>query len=470
MTNKFEAIIIGAGISGLTCAFNLHQKGKDVIVLEKSDHIGGAIKSFRVDGYLVEAGPNSTLETTPLLGKLMNESGCFDKLQYASTASNTRYIIKNGKLTPLPMSFGAFLQTKLFSLSAKLRLFKEPFIPASRTDAEETIAEFVLRRLGREFLDYAINPFVAGVYAGSPEQLSVKAAFPKLHALEQKYGSLIIGQIKGAKERKRNAEQSKQSAKMFSYQDGMESLPKAISEKLDGKIFTGCHNISIEKNNEKYIVTHIRNNEPITYQSSVVILSVPAHSASELMKSLSSEVSKNLDSINYPPCAVVVTVYKREDIRHSLDGFGYLIPQKENRKILGTIFSSSIFTNRCPDGKVLLTSFVGGARNPELALLPKEKLQNIVHDELVNLIGATSAPDFVHFTRWEKAIPQYNIGHLDRMAVLEKFENEHEGFYFCANYRGGISVGDCVKSADEVAQKAEEILNKNSESRSQESE
>lgn len=467
MTDKFDAIIIGAGISGLTCAFNLHQKGKDVIVLEKSDHIGGAIKSFRADGYLVEAGPNSTLETTPLLRKLMNESGCLDKLQYASAASNTRYIVKNGKLTSLPMSPGAFIQTKLFSLSAKLRLFKEPFIPASSADAEETIAEFVLRRLGNEFLDYAINPFVAGVYAGSPEQLSVKAAFPKLHALEQKYGSLIKGQIKGAKERKRDAEQSKQSAKMFSYHDGMESLPKAISEKLDGKILTGCHNISIEKKNENFIVTYIVNNEPITYESSVVILSVPAYSASKIVYSLSNDVSRNLDSIHYPPCAVVVTGYKQENIRRSLDGFGYLIPQKEKRKILGTIFTSTIFNNRCPEGKVLLTSFVGGSRNPELALLPKDKLQQIVHQELTSLIGATSQPDFVHITQWEKAIPQYNIGHLDRMAVLDTFENEQKGFYFCANYRGGISVGDCVKSADEIAQRASEYLKKNSESRIQ---
>ena len=463
MKKKFDAIVIGAGISGLTCAFNLHQKGNDVLVLEKSDHIGGAISSFRTDGYLVEAGPNSTLDTTPLLGRLMDESGCIDTLQYARTESDTRYIVKNGTLTPLPMTPGEFIRTKLFSLSAKLRLFREPFIRAAPADADETIAEFVLRRLGREFLDYAINPFVAGVYAGSPEQLSVRAAFPKLHALEQKYGSLMKGQIKGAKERKRNAEQSKQTAKMFSYHDGMESLPKAIAEKLDGKIRTGCRSITIGPGSSHYPVTYERNNEIFSVESPVVILSVPAYAAGAIMEPLSAAVSRNLDSIPYPPCAVVVTGYLQENIRHPLNGFGCLIPQKENRKILGTIFTSTIFTHRCPEGKVLLTSFVGGSRNPELALLPKEKLLRLVQEELTLLVGARTEPDFVHTTQWEKAIPQYNTGHLERMTVLDAFENQHEGFYFCANYRGGISVGDCVKSADETARRASAHLKKNSE-------
>ncbi len=459
-----DVIIIGAGISGLTCAFNLHKRGKEVCVLEHSDHIGGAIRSERIDGYLVEAGPNSTLETTPLLAELMDASGCKADLRYADARSDTRYILKNGKLTPLPMSPAAFVKTKLFSLSAKLRLFKEPFIPPSPASANETIADFVKRRLGQEFLDYAINPFVAGVYAGSPEHLSVRAAFPKLHALEQQYGSLIKGQIKGARARKHNAEKSKQSAKLFSFHDGMETLPRALAQHLSDKITTGCRieQISIQRDSEqnhiRYIVSMKRGEELFQIEAASLILSVPAYAASELLSPLSAEVAATLQAIPYPPCSVVVTLFKREDVRDPLNGFGYLIPQKENRKILGTIFTSTIFSNRCPDDRVMLTSFVGGSRSPELALLPKEKLQSLVLLELAEILGVSAKPQFVYITQWERAIPQYNLEHLKRMAVLDRFESKHHGFFFCANYRGGISLGDCVKSANEAAHRALEYL------------
>lgn len=474
--NSYNAIIIGAGISGLTTALNLHRRRLDVLVLEKSDHIGGAIRSERIDGFLIEAGPNSTLETTPLLRELINSAGCEDDLHYASTASNTRYILKHGKFTPFPTSPGAFLQTKLFSALAKLRLFKEPFIPPSPTNADETVADFVLRRLGQEFLDYAINPFVAGVYAGSPEQLSVKAAFPKLHALEQKYGSLIKGQIRGAKERKRSAEQSKQSARMFSFNDGMETLPRAITQKLGGKILTQCsiENLAISSSSESVVessfrVESVRNGERRIYHSKIIVLATPSYATSEIISSHTARTALALREIPYPPCAVVVTGFKRSDVQHPLDGFGYLIPEKEKRKILGTIFTSTIFSNRCPSDSVLVTSFVGGSRQPELALLPEAKLQSLVLGELHDLLGAPVKADFIYTRQWERAIPQYNLGHLERMSVLDQFENDHPGFYFCANYRGGISVGDCVKSADEVAKKIMRFVVQKTGDRSQRS-
>ncbi len=229
MTSQKKIIILGAGISGLTQAYLLTKEGYDVTVIEKKISAGGSMESVVENGYLFDRGPNSGLETTPLIGQLVDELNLQDQLIYANKAGNKRYILKNNNLIPLPMKPQEFLKTKLFSSKAKARVFAEPFIGRSKDGYYQSISDFVVRRLGQEFLDYAINPFVAGVYAGNPDNLSVKSAFPKLYQLEEKYGGLIIGTIKSIKERKQRAEKSKQNAKMFSFKDGMQTLPKAIA-------------------------------------------------------------------------------------------------------------------------------------------------------------------------------------------------------------------------------------------------
>jgi protoporphyrinogen/coproporphyrinogen III oxidase len=458
-TVQSDVIIIGAGISGLSTAFWLQEKGHDVLILEKSDHWGGAIHSYRKDGFLVEEGPNSTLETTPLLTQLIKQAGVEDQKCYANDASDKRFILKHGELIPLPMSPGAFLRTKLFRLGTKLGLLKEPFISASAPDSNETIAEFVKRRLGTEFLDYAINPFVAGVYAGDPEKLSVKAAFPKLFELEQKYGGLIKGQIKGAKERKKNPEKSKERAKMFSFIDGMETLPRALAEKIIKKE----HSVSVSritKDDKGYSITATVNGEDRTYTCKALIIATPALAAAGLVKGLVPELEQTLIDIPYPPVAEVVTGYKHDEIEHPLDGFGYLIPEKEKRDILGTIFSSTIFPKRAPDGHALLTTFIGGMRQPENARLPENEIIQLALSEQHKLLGTPAQADFVHVTAWERAIPQYSLGHLERMAEIDAAETRNPGLYFCANYRGGISVGDCVKSADRIVGEVDGWLKK----------
>lgn len=444
-----SVIVVGGGISGLATAWWLTRAGMDVTVLEKDPAVGGTMKTVRDGGWLIETGPNSALETTPLIRTLCEDAGVADQKLYADEAANNRYILRNGVLHAMPMSPGKLFSSKLWSGRGKLRILKEPFI--GRATREETIAEFVERRLGRELLDYAINPFVAGVFAGDPSRLSVRAAFPKLYALEEKYGSLIKGQIRGARERRRRGEVAKDRARLISFADGMESLPRALSSKLGERVMTGSEVESIARVDDEYHVSFRRDGKPLTLTCDRLVLAVPSYVASRWIRSLDDDLARRLDGIDYPPVTEVFFGYRGSQVGRALDGFGFLVPEKEHRSILGTIWSSVLFPNRAPEGHVSLTTFVGGSRQPELTRLTDEKLIDLVHAELRTIMKITGDPVFVRISRWAHAIPQYALGHLNIMSAIERFENRYPGMILSGNYRGGISVGDCVIQSRTVA-------------------
>jgi len=456
MKSHYSVTIIGGGISGLTTAWWLHKANVDVVVLERDAEVGGKMKTVNDNGWLVETGPNSALETTTLFQTLFSDISLNEELTYANELASKRYILRNGMLHPLPMSPPLFLKSKLWSLKGKLRLLKEPFI--GRATKEESIAEFVERRLGKEFLDYAINPFVAGVYAGNPEELSVRAAFPKLYALEEKYSSLIKGQIKGARERKKRKEQSKQSAKMFSFRNGMQVFPCALKRGLQDKIFTSTSVDSIVKNESGYTIFGKNFDNSFSLQTDVVVTAIPSFHLSNLIRPFDESLSQQIDEIYYPPVTEVFLGYRQEDIGRQLDGFGFLVPEKEKRQILGTIWSSSLFPNRAPEGHVALTTFVGGSRQPEITSKNDEELVRIVSDELKNILNISSEPVYQKIFRWNKAIPQYRIGHLSIVEKLEQFEKQHPGLFISGNFRGGISVGDCVVASEKTAERVKQFL------------
>lgn len=445
-----KVVIIGAGISGLTAAWWLNKAGVDVTVLERNPVVGGTIRSIREDGWLIETGPNSALETTPLFNEMFEGLGIVGERLYADERSNRRYILRDGKLHALPMSPGAFLTSSLWTAGGKLRLLKEPFV--GRSEREETIAEFVERRLGREFLDYAINPFVAGVYAGNPEQLSVRAAFPKLYALEQKYGGLIKGMIKGSKERKQRSEKAKDRAKMFSFKKGMATFPEAIAAQLGDRVHLGCEVKSIGTG-DRYNISYYKSGKPQECYADAVIVATPAFAASRMIYSFSQSLSSALDGIFYPPVVEVFLGFRSDQINRPLDGFGFLIPAVEKRKILGTLWSSSLFPKRVPEGHVALTTFVGGSRQPELCGLKDDEIVKIVTGELQSIMNVVGDPVFSKIIRWQQAIPQYNLGHDRIVKEIEKCEKENPGVFFCSNFIGGIAVGDCVMSGKKVAEK-----------------
>ena len=449
-----KIVVLGAGISGLTTAYLLSKNGCDVTVLEKKGEPGGTMESVMENGFLFDRGPNSGLEITPVISSIVKDLGLENQFVYANKEGNKRYILRNNQLHALPMSPPAILKTRLFSTSAKLRVLGEPFIGRSNDGYYESVAEFVKRRLGKEFLDYAIDPFVAGVYAGNPERLSVKSAFPKLYELEEKYGGLIIGAVKSVRERKRRTEKSKQSAKMFSFKDGMQTLPKAIALNLDNKVsfFSDVSLIEkIEGGNYKIHYNKAGVNNEIICEK--IISAVPAYAAADLFKTFDAGLEKHLTEIYYPPVFVLLLGYRKEDIKRPLDGFGFLVPSKENKSFLGAIWNSVIFPNRAEKDYASFTLFIGGSRNPEIGKYDRELITNKAKAEFREIMKIDAEPVFTSSKFWDRAIPQYNVGYIEHEEYFEEFEKINPGIILNGNYRGGISVGDCIKNAAKITEK-----------------
>jgi oxygen-dependent protoporphyrinogen oxidase len=459
MPSQKKIVIIGAGISGLTTAYLLHKEGYDVVVLEQKDKVGGSIETVDANGFLFDRGPNSGLETTPLIQQLVKELNLEDQFVYANREGNKRYILRNNELHALPMSPPAFFKTKLFSGKAKLRLMAEPFIGKSKDGYYQSIAEFVTRRLGKEFLDYAINPFVAGVYAGRPEELSVKSAFPKLYALEEDYGGIILGSIRSIRKRKKSKEVSKQSAKMFSFKDGMNVLPEAIADELGNRISTGVEVTSVRKTADgNYGVTFRDGKQSLTLLADVVLSTIPAYKAAELFGHFDEKLIEHLNGIYYPPVLVLYLVYEKSAVGQPLDGFGFLIPEKEEKSFLGAIWSSVIFPNRTDETKAAFTLFIGGSRDAGFV----DDVEQIVIDrarrEFELLMKISAEPVLITKRFWPKAIPQYNLGYVEHENFFDHFEKDNKGLILGGNFRGGISVGDCIKNSELIANKIKNLV------------
>src|SRR5713101_4578039 len=378
--NSQSVVIVGGGISGLCVAYWLKKRGANVIVIEKDDQIGGTMKTIRDDDWVIETGPNSALETTPLFQQLFSEIGISDRIEYASSSASKRFIVRGGALLPLPMGPLSFITSPLWSLRGKLRLLKEPFV--GRAHREESIAEFVCRRLGKEFLDYAVNPFVAGVYAGDPGKLSVQSALPKLYALEEKYGGLSKGALLSHMERRKRKEVAKDKAKLFSFRDGMQTFPNALAAALGNSLKLGCaveHIIPMRAGRfPVYTIAYRQHDVRQTMDASAVVLASPAYATASIIRPIDPEMAAMLESIYYAPVAEVFMGFRKELVQRPLDGFGFLVPEVEHRSILGTIWSSALFPGRAPEGHAAVTTFVGGSRQPELMSNDDEQLTYLV--------------------------------------------------------------------------------------------
>jgi oxygen-dependent protoporphyrinogen oxidase len=442
--------VIGGGIAGLTAAYRLQQQDVSVQLLEATDRVGGVIQSTQTDGFLVEHGPNS-LRPSEVLEETIANLGLADERVWADDTASTRYVVRDGQPMALPTSVGSFLTTDLFSTRAKLRLLAEPLIGRHSAEDEESLAAFTRRRLGPEVLDYAVAPFVGGVFAGQPEQLSARHAFERLVELEEEYGSLFWGALRSDSS---SAAPDDAPSSLFSFRDGLETLPAALGHTLGDAITRKAPVTALRHDGEQWTATvDAPENGPSTYSFEAVICTVPLHALGQI--ELDTPVALDpLDEATYPPVSVVALGYERDAVAHPLDGFGMLVPPVEDQfDVLGTIFSSTLFPNRAPDNDVLLTTFVGGARNPSLAEESPSAIQDVVGRDLDRLLDVEGEPVFARQVHWPRAIPQYTLGYGAVKDTLSALETTHDRLFFAGNYRDGVAVGDAMASGASAAQR-----------------
>jgi oxygen-dependent protoporphyrinogen oxidase len=469
--------VVGAGITGLVTAWHLAQQGVDVTLFEASGQAGGAIRTTHADQFLAEHGPNSFV-TSPAVEQLLADLDLLDDVVEASRTANRRYVVRRGSLLPFPLSPLAMLSTSLFSLRAKLRVLLEPLVARGTASRDESIASFVRRRLGSEVLDFAVDPFISGIFAGDPEQLSLQHAFPRIHELEQTHGSLsqgLMAQRRAARAvLKRTTGRSAptepladetperaapQGTRLISFLDGMQSLTDALVAGLAGRVQLGCPVRLLHRDASHWLLEAGADGAVRTHTFDAVVMATPAHvlAAMELPGAMRT-LTAAIDGVQYPPVSTLTLGFAREDVTHPLDGFGMLIPARERRHILGALFNSTLFPNRAPDGYVTITCFVGGARAPDVARDGTDVVVERVLGDLRDLLGVRGEPVFAQHVFWPRAIPQYNVGYASVKRAAEATEAANPGLYLVGNYRYGVSVGSCVASGQQVAARVQEFL------------
>ena len=455
--------IIGGGISGLATAYAVEQLAAsrgvelETVLVEKENRTGGKIWSIKEDGYLCEWGPNGFLDNKPMTLELCDRLGIRDQLARSDDNARKRFIYSDAILHRLPENGPAFMKSKLISWPGKIRLAKEFFIPKREDESDETLAEFGRRRLGPEALDKLIAPMVSGIFAGNPETMSLKSCFPRIYQLEQEYGGLLKAMIKLARQKKAERKAGKQVASaagpggiLTSFVDGIQELTDSTMSRLNGEVKTGVAASTIKQVDGGYEIA-LDNGE--TIDADVVVAAVPAYHLAKMIGEMSVVLADILKAILYAPMNVVCFGYEREKIAHDLNGFGYLIPKKEGCSILGTLWDSSIFPNRAPEGHVMLRSMMGGATNPEAIDLSDRHVQDYVMSDLREIMGIDAAPDFVRIFRHKNAIPQYTAGHGQRLLALEDGFHKFPGFFFTGNAFFGIGLNDCVQASNRAAEK-----------------
>ncbi len=448
-----KIVIIGGGISGLSTAAFLDKNGKSFLLLEKQDQPGGVMRSQEADNFIMDFGSNSAIEKNFAIPELIDFLGLKDEVMYASRASSKRYILKNNKLHALkgPLSV---VFTQLFSWKGKFRVIKEIWIKPRISEEDESVANFVERRLGREIVDYAFSPLISGIYAGRPEEISMKANYPKMTALEQNYGSIIKGAIAKVKEKKKSPKEPKPSKNIFSFRKGMQQIALHIASKYTDKIEFNADVQLLEQKDGKYLITYIKDGNKEQVLADKIISAAPAFVATNYFSALSVQLSASLAKVYYPPVIVLNLIYKRTQIGVKLDSFGYLIPEKEKKNYLGAIWSSVVFPNRTPDEYASFTLFIGGSVNKKV----KDDIKGSVakaKSEFEQTMNISDEAIVEKFKLWEKAIPQYNMDYPEIIAEIEKFEKEHPNIIISGNYYKGFATGDCIENAKLNAERME---------------
>ena len=453
MTRHVSALLVGGGISGLVCAYALRKARIDAQLIEASPRPGGVINSVTRNGFLLELGPQS-FSSAPSLQDLCHELGIENQILVAPRAP--RFVLIDGSLRPVPMSPPAFFTSSFVSVKTKWSILRDAFGRSVPPANDETVAAFVRRKFTPELLEKLVGPFISGIYAGDPEKLSLGAAFPQLHDAETQAGSVVRGLVRLGKQLKQSGRPRRT---LLTFREGNETIVRALANKLGSALHTGTKVADISRQNEGTFQVSLQNrtgSESISTKS--LILATPTDITAKLLCQLDSSFESPLSSIDYAAVAVVSLSYRKQDIGHELEGFGFLVPRSAGLRVLGSVWNSSLFPGRAPEGHALLTSFVGGTTDPAATKLKPEELVSLVHREIFPVLSIKCDPLFSNVTIWPRALPQYNLGHGDRLAAVAKSCSRFPGLWLTGNYLRGPAIGSCVDQALAVAEEVRSHL------------
>lgn len=469
MSEKRNIVIVGAGITGLAAAYYVQKGAREknqpiqLTLVESENRLGGKVVTHRENEFVVEGGPDSFVTDKPWCLQLVHELGLADQLIPSSEDRKKIYVLRDGKLVEFPGGFRLtiptqvlpFLKTRMISWPGKIRMGLDFIVPARREDTDESLAQFIRRRLGREALDRFAAPLMAGIFVADAEKLSMKATFPSFLAMEKKHRSLVLA----ARHAKKNPPQRKDGAikpagnAMFnSFRKGMSVLTDELARRFEGDVRLGTRIVAIAKSGAGYAVD-VAGAKPGRIEADAVLLTAPAYTCADLLAPLHGRLAERLREIRYVSTATVSFTYLQSDIPSSrpLDGFGVMIPASEKRRILASTWSSTKFRHRAPPGTVLMRAFVGGHRDEQAPGLPDAALIDLVRKEYDELFGITAAPMAAHIFRWLRGNPQYDVGHLDRIAAIEQCTAELPGIFLAGSAFRGIGLPDCIHTARQTA-------------------
>ena len=435
---QIDTIILGAGISGLTLAHYLNKKNLDFLVVESQPKVGGNIISFEKSGFVCENGPNTVLLNKKSVVELIDEIGLKDKIIFPNDYNNKRFLLRKGKLIPIPQNFIEFIKTNLLSLTSKLRLIIEIFIPKHNRNV--SVKSFFKKRFGNNFEEIFVEPFLTGIYAGETNKMSTKHVLNKIWNMEQKSGSIIIDALK----RKKKLNKSRS----FNFKNGLIDFVLAINKNISNKIILKSEVTSVKKIKKGY---EIIINSNIKYHCKKLISTLPAFGLADII--FDKKISKNLKKINYCPIMVLHLGIEKSKIKENIDGFGVLTKRKDNQSFLGILFNSRIFPHVAPQGNDLLTVIIGGARQPQLIDQDVNKLKKTIINEIRKIISYDGKIIMENNFLWKNGIPQYNLDHDVLIENISDFHKKNKNFYILGNYIKGISVSDCIQNAFELSKK-----------------
>jgi len=441
--------VIGGGISGLATAFWLRQKGCAVTVFERDKRVGGIIRSEQINGYTIDHAANCLMNFLPEVNHLIETVRLAGERVFRDPAANKRYLLKRGKPQAVPLTPMDMLTSSFWSWKAKLRIGMEPFIATSKPETEETVADFIRRRFGGELLEQAIDPVVAGTLSGDPEQACVQSVMPQFYKMEQQCGSVMRGMFS----LKANGSHGHYPRQLFSFAQGMEALPTAIARYLGDRVRTGISVQAVDRIGKRWMLTAAHGKAVEHIEADAVVIATPGAAAARLLEPLSEVLADQLKGIPYAPMAVMTLGFRKQDIKHPMDGMGCLIPAREKKNILGMFWSSSLFADRAPNGHVLVTCYAGGMRNPDMLEHDDAQLLRLAMADLRDMLDIHGEPVFARVIRHTKGLPQYHLGHQQRLATVDAQLRLLPGLYLSGNYLDGVSVRDCIARGQRLSER-----------------